>query len=319
LLALISELNRTAWESKGEKIFNARSVMMLLFLCSMGMLGVSKQAMFEPLFAILLIIIFNRIKIGLNSIAAAIFAGIFMMFLLTPISDDGRYFITGKTLGAKAEKFGEYLDENFSSVERYSQYVKRLREQEVERFDNKFYFGQPLFLIGRFSLVSVADQLIHYYNNNEKEGLNFFWSQTHLLPRSLTGKWLYLDHDKGSVMGRKIGIISDDDEVTGISFGSFAEAFAIEGFWGVVWLVFFVFLMIRVALPLIDVQGSNRCWSMWLIMSLHHVVSETGVLGCCLVAVRTIPFLFVIKKLIELIENLYFGGVGTLFRKGHSH
>ncbi|MBM4303309.1 MAG: hypothetical protein FJ112_03160 [Deltaproteobacteria bacterium] len=321
ILALIAELNRTAWETKGKKLFNIRSVVILSVLFALGVLGTSKQGMFEPLFAVLVVAIFQKIKIGIKSIATIAFIGLLMVFVFTPLSDDGRNYIKrDQTLGVKVESLGNYLKENFSSFEGYSQYLRRLREQTIQRYSGEsLYTSESTLLIERFSLISAADKLIHYYNNNEKEGYSFFWSQIYLLPRSLTGKWLFLDTVKGSVMARKIGMISDDDDVTGISFGSFAEAFAIDGFWGVVWIVFIVFLSIRIGLSLIDVRGPNRFWSMWLILALHHNISEVGVLGCCLVAVRTIPFLFVVKKLMEVIESLYLSGLASNHRKGHSH
>ncbi|MBM4317959.1 MAG: hypothetical protein FJ116_10830, partial [Deltaproteobacteria bacterium] len=192
ILVLIAELNRTAWETKGKKIFNIRSVVMLSVLFALGILGTSKQGMFEPLFAVLVVAIFQKIKIGIKSIATIAFIGLLMVFVFTPLSDDGRNYIKrDQTLGVKVESLRNYLKENFSSFEGYSQYLRRLREQTIQRYSGEsLYTSESTLLIERFSLISAADKLIHYYNNNEKEGYSFFWSQIYLLPRSLTGKWL---------------------------------------------------------------------------------------------------------------------------------
>ncbi len=303
LLGLIFEAQRTLTLTKGRMLLSLKGFLMLCFLFGRGLLVASKQVMFEPLFSIFLVLLFNQVRLKKKEIFFVVFVIATMGLVLTPFSDHGRNLKYEKESSLRLSVLKNYFLKNFSSWENYTDYLSKLREETVKYRGGDFYFGEPLFLVDRLSLIFDADKMISYYSKSEPEGMRYLASQIFFLPRSLTGSWLEFDEERGSILARKIGIISEDDENTGVSFGAFAEAYAIGKWWGLIWLALVVYTLFQWGLALIDVSGNSRVWSIFLIVYLQQVATETGVLGNALLVFRMIPLLFLVKKALELLEN----------------
>jgi hypothetical protein len=303
LLGLIFEVQCTLTQTKGKTLLSLKGFLMLCFLFGRGLFGASKQLMFEPLFSIFLVLLFNQVRIKKKEIFFLVFVIAMMGLVLTPFSDHGRNLKYEKESSLRLSVLKNYFLKNFSSWENYTDYLSKLREETVKSRGGDFYFGEPLFLVDRLSLIFDADKMISYYSKSEPEGMRYLASQIFFLPRSLTGSWLEFDEERGSILARKIGIISEDDENTGVSFGAFAEAYAIGKWWGLIWLALVVYTLFQWGLALIDVSGNSRVWSIFLIVYLQQVATETGVLGNALLVFRMIPLLFLVKKALELLEN----------------
>lgn len=305
LLAVIYELYRAVECSQGKSIMSFRLAVMLAVLFVVGLTGGSKQLMFEPIFILFLGMVFNHSSIKLRGVIYGVIAGLIMVLVLTPLSDHGRNRFKKESFTESGSELIKYITQNFTSFESYSKYIRAIREESKKNRGDDFYFGNSMFLFDRLALIYDADKLISYYEHIPEEGYEFLRNQLHILPRSLTGLWLDLEDNPGDYFAKKIGVISEDDNQTGVAFGMFAEAFAIAKLWGVFFLGFFISLLLILGLSIIDVTGENRVWSIFLIVYFQQIVGEVGALGSMHIIFRMIPFLIVVKKGVEFLEEAF--------------
>lgn len=303
-LGLIYSLNKTLKQSHGRYFLNLSSAIMLLVCFGYGAVEASKQYMFEPIMVVFLTFVFGEFVVKTRHLVWGGLVVFLVVNILTPLSNHGRYDYRKESFSDTIPSLIDYLYKNFSSLENYASYRKSI-ENTYEESDlaERSYYGKSYPLLERFSLIHDADNLIANYKFREHEGFAFFWDRVHLLPRSLTGKWIKDDDIKGDELAKISGLISEDNDSTAVSFGFIAEGFAIFGWWGGIVAISIPLLLYLIMVRSLDIPSGDRVWTIFLIVFLQHTFSETGVINMVLFTVRLLPLLIILKKLLEVLEQ----------------
>jgi len=303
-LGLAYELNKNLKQSKGRHFLSPSSLIMLIISFGFGAVSASKQNMFEPMMVVFLTLLFQGYIFKARHL---IWGGVLVflaVFVLTPLSNYGRNEYRQESTSKTIISLIDYLSKNFSSVEKYQSYKQSIEETyEESNLAERSYFGKSYPLLERFSLIHDADNLIANYKFREHEGFPFFWDRLHLLPRSLTGKWLKDDYIQGDDLAKISGIISEDNDTTWVSFGFIAEAYAIFGWWGGIVAISMPLLLYLIMVRSLDIPSGDRVWTVFLIVYLQHTFSEAGVISMILYIARLLPLLLILKKLLEVLEQ----------------
>ncbi len=303
-LGIAYELNKVLTRTEGKSFLSLGSGLMLGWSFIFGVLNASKLLMFEPVFVLLVTLVLNSYRVSLKEILLGFVTLLLMILVLTPLSNDGRSVYRKNSWKDTIPALKEYLEQNFSSIERYHEYKMHLESSSMSELGfEKYYYEKAFPLLDRFSLVHEADVLISAYNFREPEGFKFFWDRFYILPRSLTGKWLKDSELMGDALAKISGLIREENNGTAIAFGFFAESYAIGGLWGVIIFQLIVFTGYIIIIKSLELPYGDKIWLVFLIVYLQNVFSESGIIGLSFAIVRKFPLLFILKKTLEFLEN----------------
>ncbi|MSP18224.1 MAG: hypothetical protein EXR74_01500 [Bdellovibrionales bacterium] len=304
LCGLGYEVSQTLMKTEGKTLFNRSAIIMFLICFARGVLVAAKQYMFEPLLVLLVSGVFYRYQLKVKQLAVTICTLVLMIFILTPLSDHGRTAYRQSSLLNTVSSLGEYIGAHFGSVSQFQDYQKTTEEEAyLGREKERYYFGRKMTLIDRFSIMHDADELISVYQYREGEGGPFFWKNLYLLPRSLTGKWIDLEENTGDYLAHIAGVIPEGNIGTAVSFGIFAEAFAIGKWWGLFFIPFGVLFFYLFFLKKLECKDYGLGWPVFLVLYLEHLFSEAGVVNLLMIMVRIFPLLLILGKIIHLFES----------------
>lgn len=304
LCGLGYEVSQTLSKTEGRDLFNRSAIVMFLICFARGVLVAAKQYMFEPLLVIMVSAVFYQYQLKIKQLVMTTFALLLMAFVLTPLSDHGRTGFRKDNLSDTISSFGEYVITHFTSIEKFRNYSEEIEaEAYLGRKKERFYFGKKINLIDRFSLIHDADELISAYEYREGEGGQFFLKNLYLLPRSLTGKWIDLEENTGDYLAHVAGVIPEENIGTAVSFGIFAEAFAIGKWWGLFFIPFVALFSYLFFLKKLQGRDYGLGWPVFMVLYLEHLFSEAGVVNLLMMIVRIFPLLLILGKIVHLFEE----------------
>ncbi|MEO6909538.1 MAG: hypothetical protein ABI158_01260 [Edaphobacter sp.] len=220
----------------------------------LGVLSFSKQGMFTPILCWLIAAASQRYKTSLYKVIGFTLAIAFMVYYLVPYSQYGRNFmvssVTVNGSGVRADSMADALVQNLKvSVSLLSDlgYVREQFEHstKAEHGEGPAYFDTPQGLFDRLQMLSMDDALI---NETEQNG-RFGFSPIIMAFEGVVPHFLWPEKPTvriGNIYAHEIGVLADDDTVTGISFSPIGEAFHIGRWTGIflvaplLWIILFV-------------------------------------------------------------------------------
>lgn len=267
VFAIILPVYRQVRQTDGWKSFTLVAFIGWAYLTIYyGIVLYSKQGLFSPSLAWGIAAFAGGYRISFRkflTVAAA--AGIAVTFL-TPYSQLARNNRGQPNEGAMAL---ELLEHPLQTRELYNDSLKQNYALAIDYH----WFNDPQGLLDRLNSVAVDDAL--------------FYNTDHLRPGSPVVIWgyvldmvpRYLYPDKpagllGNSYGREIGLLSDDDTTTSISFTPFADAYHNAGWLGVtLYLGVLCFVMFLVCDSLAGSIGQVQ-WALLYVMYFSHFASE---------------------------------------------
>jgi hypothetical protein len=200
---------------------------------------------------------------------------IFQMYLV-PYSQTGRNTLLeeGRTLGTDAANAKFYLG-NLEGTRKA--FLQAENEIDFDTVDGPHLYDRSEGFLDRLGMIAPDDALIAYTREGNVQGV--FPSLNAVL--NLVPHFIWKDKPDfggGNLYGRQLGIISDDDTTTGISFSPVGDAYHQAEFWGVFLLVpIFIFVLMMVMDSLSgDIRQSP--WGLLFAVTCAHVAPE-GMLG----------------------------------------
>ena len=228
-LAIIIGVIHTIRRTGGRRSVNFPVLLSAGLLFYSGVIGFSKEGMLSPFACYLLAAASQGYRLSRAQVAGAILAVLFVFRYLVPYSQYGRTFKQETQLDNI--KVAYSLLSNLGDVR--EEYLKTAAESYEEQLYS--YFNTPQGFFDRLQMVSVDDAL---NQNTEQFGtfgmLPILQSFENVIPHFIWKSKPSFQY--GNNFAHEIGLLSPDDDTTGISFSPMSSAFHIAGWPGILFL-----------------------------------------------------------------------------------
>jgi hypothetical protein len=214
LLTFVLGIIYTIHRTNGRRSVSVPLLFMIVFLSANGLLSFSKEAFLAPFFAWAVTVALLRYQLHWINIASFIVGLYLVIVFMVPYAQYGRTFTDS---GISPVQLSAYLLTHMDEVrEGYA--------SDTALINNVHYYNKHLGLLDRLDIVAGDDALIDVADREGAYGyLPLYVGFENLIPHVFfPDKPMTLI---GNVYGHQIGILSDDDESTGISFSPSADAY----------------------------------------------------------------------------------------------
>ncbi|MHB1021993.1 MAG: hypothetical protein ACYC46_05320 [Acidobacteriaceae bacterium] len=247
---------------------------MFMFLVN-GVIGASKQGLFTPFACWLIPCAALQFRLRAQSALLMAIAVIFTSYYFVP------YVQATKSYGV--EDFTLRADHAISLLSNPTQLREQyVSQQELERAtrsytDKGYYYydASPLGLIDRFSLISMDDAMIALTDSkNETVGLfPILGGFEGLVPHFIWPSRTYIAW--GNYYARELGVISENDVTTGISFSVMCDAYHIDKWIGVLLVLPAMMLLLFTVIDAIAADTTIAPWGLFYIIFFLHAAPES--------------------------------------------
>ena len=282
--------------SRGAKSFGLPVAIPLFLQLAFGALMASKLVMYEPFLAYFLTCLAFGYRYRLRHVPIALAIAAFCVVVLYPLSQIGRNIFKAQSLTENIDGFVEFVSTNMNSLQEIEELTATVAELEAADTSQGLYFGTPLGLVDRFSLISPADRLVAETLHSGHAGLDIMTKSIEILPRSITGAPEAFSI--GNFLGKQTGLVGDTDDTTAIAFGPFAYAFHSFDLFGTFSTIFAIFFLFFVIQKFVGNSIAASIWAIILAVYVQHFFSEAPVTGLLFYIVRTMPFIWLLSLVI---------------------
>lgn len=196
------------------------------FMFLTGLLNYSKEGFVTPFVCWLLVAASQRFNMSRFQLVGAVFVAFIVFYYLVPYSQYGRNFreesgqVNFQTSLNLLTNIGDVRNEYFET------------QQEATAEGMQGYFDHPEGFFDRLQMISMDDALINHTNQFGTFGIYpVIQSFENVVPHFIWPNKPAIF--SGNLYAHEIGILSDEDNSTGISFSSTATAFHLLGWLGV--------------------------------------------------------------------------------------
>ena len=250
----------------------------------MGVMSASKQGMSEPL----LLIVFTAIGFGFKFslrhwVTGSAFA-VFCIAILFPFGQVARNYTRGYGFWETLDVTASFARQHFGSLEGY----RDMMQQDQDGLDSTtltHYYRRSIPLLERVSLVKVADMLVAA---TQREGGSGWETITHGF-KMAAPRFLYPQKpavNTGTFLGKKAGVISEDDWGTQISFGFIADAYSAFEWWGVLIIPGVIAASFSLLFSYLVGDVRSNPWCIYLYAEYQHFFAEQTIAAMTLTVLR---------------------------------
>lgn len=238
-----------------------------------GLLGFSKEGMFEPILCWFVSAASQRYKLSLYQIFGGGAALVFMILFLVPYSQYGRNLVP------EGASMMDRVNLSIDLLTSLGAVRDKFVTTEVESFseEHQSYFNKPQGFLERLQMVSVDDGLIEV---TERKGVFGYAPITagflNLVPHVFWPSKPSIGF--GNLYAHEIGGLPEDDFTTGISFSPSGEAYHIAKWTGIFILAPALWIMLFTLFN--SLCGDTRVspWGLLMVAYFAHMAPE-GMLG----------------------------------------
>jgi hypothetical protein len=312
-LTIILGVINTIRRSGGTRSINLPVLLGGGMLFTIGVIGYSKEGMIAPFVAYLLAAASQRFRMSRTQIVIGILTTIFIFRYLVPYSQYGRNF--------KEESAAVNIQTSLSLISNLGYVREQYLETSAGSYEDRIYgyFNTPQGFFDRLQMVSIDDALNYRTEQFGADGLG----PMVLAFENVVPHFIWKDKPQGiigNVWAHEIGILSENDESTGVSFSSTASAFHLAGWEGVFLLApvlwFFLFLIFDSLCG--DVRKAP--WGLLVFVLFAHAAPEgdvSSIVYMCFYTVYTIVFAGLVGAYaMPVIGTFFIGPEGIMLRRG---
>ena len=283
-----------------------------LWLFLFGLIVFSKEGMFISLFSWVIPAVVLRFDFSRKQIVGGLLVAYILVHYLVPFSQYGRALRTDGGGSNAAGAFALLLHPEGTR----QLYLEQEESQEIDGAPH--YYNDAAGLADREQMLAYDDSIITYTDQGNYRGYGpTIDAFTNVIPRFLwKGKPAVL---LGNEYGHEIGVVSEDDVTTGISFSPIGDAYHQDGFLGVVLIIpFITFVLFFIA---DTISGDTRVspWGLLLIALSSHAAPEGLVGGTVYLAsygAFTVVFIALLARyVLPIFANLLTGSERTRVRR----
>lgn len=271
-MAIILGVTYQIRKSGGTSSINLPVVVAFACCFFWGLVGFSKEGMLTPFFCWVIAASCLRYRLSTPQVIGIILTGIFIFQYLVPYSQYGRNFRTG-TLSGDIDVSISLLS-NLGGVRRDFKAVEDDANDEQRSF-----YNTPQGFFDRLQMIWMDDHLIAYTEQRGTLGLYPIVADfENLVPHFLWAKKPSINF--GNFYAREVGdILSENDDTTGISFSSTAEAFHLAGWFGIFFVAPILWIMLFTLFDSLCGDVRKSPWGLVVIAYFAHMAPEGGLSG----------------------------------------
>ena len=269
-MAIILGVIHTIRRSGGTRSISLPILLAAGFSISIGILGFSKEGMLTPFLCWIVAAASQRYKVSRTQIVCSVLATVFIFQYLVPYAQYGRSYRTESGAGN--------LDISISLLSNLGYVREQYLEDAANTYDESSgygYYNDPQGFFDRLQMISIDDALIEHTRQFGAFGLYpLIASFENLVPHII---W----KDKpnvffGNVFAHEIGMLSEEDTTTGISFSPVADAYHMEGWLGVFVVAPLMWLLLFTVFDSLCGDVRKSPWGLLAIVAFGHTAPEGG-------------------------------------------
>jgi hypothetical protein len=271
-LAIILGVLYIVRASNGRKCMTPLVFAIMCYLIVQGLCFYSKQALLTPIFcwAISAGIARYRLK-PINIIILGLFSFL-TLYVFIPVVQ------TGKSSEARTEDFLTNGALTIQLLRNFKITRANYQEHTEEEYSKINYFNKTEGLFDRLEMVSVDDLLV---DEADRDGY-FGYEPTIEAFENQVPKFIWRDKPNpyfGNEYAHQLGILSEDDPTTGVSFSAAADGYKQGGFVGVliVWPLCLIFVFMAFSWIAGDVRDHPA--TVLLVLIVGHIGPEGAIPG----------------------------------------
>jgi hypothetical protein len=314
LAAILGVIN-TIRRSGGTRSFNLPVLLAITFMFTIGAVGFSKEGMFAPFACWLLAAASQRYWLSRRQIVVLILVTIFIFRYLVPYSQYGR--------NLRQEGGGFDISLSLSLLLNLGYVRQQYLASSAEAYDDRVYgyFDQPQGFFDRLQMFSIDDALI-----NETENFGTYGFSPIIMGfENLVPHFIWKDKPQiliGNVWAHEIGLLSSEDNSTGVSFSSTASAFHLMGWLGVFFVAPAIWFGLFVLFDSLCGDIRKSPWGLLVLVLYVHAAPEGDVSSLIYMYVYTsfgIVFAGIMGAYVmPIFGTLFIGPEGISIRRGRA-
>ena len=286
--------------------FISGTAMLVIFLLSM--VGFTKQGMFEPIACWLVAAAFSRFKLRpVHYVVLAVFA--VASYVIVPLIAEGRSLASPNAGYAERAAIVYTILTHLGEAKQ----AETIAAEHVVASQGKSgYYNHPQGFIERLSILSTDDTLLNFTAQGNYVGYRpVIENYENFIPH-------FLFPNKpipygGNYYAHEIGAyVADADESTGISFSCMAEAFHIDGWVGIFFVLPAVWLSLFFVLDAICGDIRRSPWGLLMVVYLAHAAAESllgGLIWTSFFGSLGLVFaIFFCTQFAPIVGALFYGG-----------
>jgi hypothetical protein len=326
VLSALNQLNRffpmavvlgtlnTIRRSGGRRSINLPAFLAGFLMFLTGLFGFSKEGMFAPFAAWILTAASQRYKLSRPQIVGAILAIIFIFRYLVPYAQYGR-------------SFREENGVSFATVYSLLTNLGYVREQYLQTSEDAYeagvlgYFNTPQGFFDRLQMLSIDDALI----NRTAQFGNFGGYPIILAFENVVPHFIWKDKPQiliGNIWAHEVGLLSEEDESTGISFSSTSTGFHMLGWNGLFLLSPAIWLLLFTIFDSLCGDTRQTPWGLLVMVLYAHAGPEgdlPSLIYICFYTAFGIIFAAVVGAYVmPVLGTLFIGPEGIELRRARS-
>jgi len=312
-LAVMLGVLNTNRRSGGTRSVNLPVLVSAGFMFTIGLLNFSKEGMFTPFVCWLLAASSQRYKISRFQLCGVFFVAFFVFYYLVPYSQYGR------TYKEEGEAFN--VDTSLSLLSKLDYVREQYYESSTEAIEDRVqgYFNKPQGFFDRLEMISIDDALD---NHTQQFGPLGFYPVLQSF-QNVVPHFIWPDKPNltsGNNFAHEIGLLSESDLSTGVSFSSTATAFHLGGWYGIFLLAPAIWLLLFTIFDSLCGDIRKTPWGLLVMVLFAHAAPEgdiNSMIYLCFFGAFAIVFAAVMGAYVmPVIGTFFIGPEGISLRRG---
>lgn len=312
-LAIILGVINSIRRSGGTRSINLPVVIAVTLMFTIGVFGYSKEGMIAPFAAYVLAVASQRYRVTRTQIVVGILTAIFIFQYLVPYAQYGRTF---REEGGTAN-----IEVSLSLLSNLGYVREQYLETSADAYEERVlgYYNTPQGFFDRLQMISIDDALNYQTEQFGVFGLTpMIQAFQNVVPHFL---WKDKPHILlGNIFAHEVGILSEADETTGVSFSSTATAFHLAGWKGLFFLAPTVWFFLFIIFDSLCGDVRKTPWGLLVIVLFAHAAPEgdiTTIVYMCFYTVYAIVFAGVMGAYVmPVVGSFFIGPQGIMLRRG---
>jgi hypothetical protein len=313
-LAVIFGVIHTIRRSGGTRSINLPVLISGGYLMFWGLLGFSKEGIITPFICWLIAASSQRYKVTRVQMVLCILATVFIIRYLVPYSQYGRMY--------RGDTYEGNLQASLSLLSN----LEYVREQYVNNSADSYeeeevlaYYNTPQGFFDRLQELSIDDALINRTVQYGPIGIYpIIFGFENLVPH-------FIWKDKptilyGNVYAHEIGLLSDEDNTTGVSFSPTSEAYHLAEWTGLLLIAPPIWICLFTLFDSLCGDSTKSPWGLLVMLVYSHIAPEAGISGLIYAfGYTTIAIVFAAvfgAYVMPVIGTFFIGPEGIILRRG---